>query len=241
MRKLKAILVVFVFMICITLVSSASIPPQEQDVDALLYQTCINSTYANITSVTLGSDQLIGNMIMTETFNDYYTYNFSNTSNLGTYIATTICDENGVMTIASYDFDITPNGEELSTGKGIIQFGMIFLLSIFLLLSIFGIFKIENYIGRFVFYWISHVLVIIISFISWQMSNDFLTGVSMIAGFFKITFYVSITAMFPMVLLSMAWIFYIHLMNDDIKKMMERGIPEAEAYDRVKSKRGSKR
>jgi len=62
-----------------------------------------------------------------------------------------------------------------------------------------------------------------------------------LAGVWKVMFYVSITAVFPMILLSIAWMFYIHTMNDDIKKMMDRGMDEDEAYSRSKSNRRNRK
>lgn len=203
-----------------------------------LIQTCGSCTYNNITSlVSPNSTTLLSEVEMIKSGTEY-TYSFCNTSMEGTYIVNGVGDLDGTNTVWAYDFVI---GKELTFGKAILNFGFIFVLVIFLVISIIGIFKIENYVGRFVLYWISHILVIAISFMIWSGADKFLSASPFVVGFFRIIFYFVMIGAFPMMILSLAWIFHIHLVNDDIKKMMERGIDEDEAYDRAIKKRGRRR
>jgi hypothetical protein len=97
--------------------------------------------------------------------------------------------------------------------------------------SIIAIFKIDHFIGKFVFYWISHLTIVLLAFSVWQIADGYLffTG---IAGIFKIFFYVTITAIFPMVLVSVVWVFWIATVTDEIKQMIDKGVSPEEAYSR---------
>ena len=239
---MKFKLFIFVFILCLSLTfvnaTESSIGTFQKDENITLIQLCGDCTYITITSV-LSPDftELISNINMSKDGTEFsYLLDGGNTSDLGTYTVNGVGDLRGNSEIWVYTFDITPNGEELSTTKIIIQVGLLFFLLVFFFFSLIGIFKVDNYVGRFTLYWICHVLLISITFISWQMASDFLTGTPMIAGMFKIVFYFFMIGAFPMVLLSLSWIFYIHTMNDDIKNLMERGMDEGEAYDRSRRK-----
>jgi len=210
----------------------------KQNTNIELLQSCSNCSYINISSVIYpNSTQCLSMVEMTKTGTQYnYTSNCSNA--LGNYIVNGFGDVDGTTTVWAYDYLITPNGEESDISKALIQFGLLAFLILFLVISIIGIFNVDNYIGRFALYWVSHVLIIAITFISWQMSNDYLTGTPMITGIFKIGFYFFMISAFPMVILSLAWIFYIHTMNDTIKGFMNRGMDEDEAYSRAGGKKG---
>lgn len=159
-----------------------------------------------------------------------------NFSNRGNYDYKVVC-EDGEAGIVSASFTVNKYGEELTQSTTNLFYFGIFILFAFLIISLFGIFNIDNYIGKFVLYWVCHVLFIIIVFSVWQFIDGYAISTTTTIGIFKILFYVSITAMFPMILLSVAWIFYIHTMNDIIKGMMERGMDEETATKKAKEKK----
>jgi hypothetical protein len=239
MNKKLFILIIGFFLISFICAVETELGTFKAGDDILLLQLCSNCTYNNITFVTApNSSELISNVIMTKDETKFtYSLDKNYTTESGIYIVNGIGDLNGVQTIWRYTFEVTPNGEAPSSSKVIIQIGLLTFLILLFIFSLIGLFKFEDYKGRFVLYWICHILVIATTFISWQMSNDYLTGTPMIAGMFKIFFYISMIGSFPMIILSLSWIFYIHTVNDDIKKMMERGMDEGEAYDRARSKK----
>ena len=63
-----------------------------------------------------------------------------------------------------------------------------------------------------------------------NMAENFLAGYPFIIGFFKIAWWFIFVAVFPMFILSMVWIFYIHTMNDHIKKIIKMGEDPATAF-----------
>lgn len=206
-----------------------------------LIQLCGDCTYNNITSIQYPNEtKVILDVRMTQRGTEFnYTYCFPDLN--GRYNINGFGDLSGDDTVWAYTLLLTPNGDEPTTAKLLLQFGLIFILTIFLVFAIVGIFNLENYIARFTLYWVAHILLIAISFMAWNGSLNLLTSASFIIGFFKILFYFSIISAFPMIILSLAWIFYTHLMNDEIKRLMGKGFDEDEAFSRAKSKFGRKK
>ena len=154
-----------------------------------------------------------------------------------TYALTIICNNSYMGGYKTAFFEANPYGSELTEAESTnFNWGMMFLM-IFFAISFIGIFKIEHPAGKLACYWFSHLIFIIGTFSVWQFNHGHTLEYSGLAGAFKILFYVSTIAVFPMILLSIAWLFYIHTMNDDIKQMMKRGMDKDEAYSRAKEKK----
>ncbi len=134
-------------------------------------------------------------------------------------------------------FEITESGVEVTEGRSILVMGLLGLLVFFLFLSLYSLFSIEDYKGKFALYWVSHVLLIIVSFVAWQTGVEGLLSGFALTGTFRIMFWVSTVAVFPMLLLSIAWIIYIHTVNDHMKKLMEKGEDPERAFSMAKKKR----
>jgi hypothetical protein len=115
--------------------------------------------------------------------------------------------------------------------------GVLFLLLTFLIISVIGIFQVENYMGKFALYWVSHLLIVVWTFSVWQITNGFLIGFVGLAGIFKVLFYVLTIAIFPMIILSIAWIVYIHLFNEHFQKLVDKGEDPETAFTITKKKR----
>ena len=232
MKKQILIGLVLIFLIGIVSAQQDSLGVYQVDECINLIQLCETCSNVTITSVlSPNSTVYVIDINMTKRGSEY-NYSFCNTSELGRYFVNGVGDD-GEGGVWVYYLDVTPNGETLSISKGIIQIGALISFVIFFLIALKGLFVIEDYKGRFAIYWVCHVLAIAISFISWQMANDYLTGVPFIAGMFKIIFYFIFIGAFPMVIMSLVWIFYIHLMNKHIRSMMGKGMDEDEAFERT--------
>lgn len=230
-----AILILCSFVI-ISLIGAQEYDPHKINVDLQFSFSDNLASSCNVTTMNKpNGEQTVLNLPMTKPSQNTFLINISqgNFSETGIYCFNIVCDD-GYGNVCR---NVTPNGEKPEISKGIIQIVLTIIIFIFLIFSIFGIFIIENYIGRFALYWISHILIIAGSFIAWNMASNFLTGTPFISGFFRLVFFFFMISAFPMVILSLAWIFYIHTMNDDIKKMMDRGMDEGEAYNRARRKR----
>lgn len=235
-KKILLILILGMFLVSFT--CAVSIGTFKQSEDVQLYQTCDDCTYCNFTIIKYpNSSEIITDVETTKRATYfYYDLNGANTSDLGEYTYCYECGDGTNKATGCINFEITGNGKELTDGIATnFNFSMAFLL-VFFFLSLIGIFKFENPTGKLACYWVAHVLFVVGTFSVWQFNGGYAIAYTGLAGIFKVLFYVSIIAMFPMVLLSLAWIFYIHVMNDTIKGFMERGMDEQEAHKRAKEK-----
>lgn len=203
-----------------------------QGEDVELTQNCKDSTYANITKIQSASTSEIllqGQILMTKNGDDYnYTTNISDER--GRYLVYGHCDEDGEKVNWRYDYFI---GEELNQGTSTF-YGILFLiLGIFLVMSIIGLFSIENANGKLAFYWLSHILLVAILFLAWDLSAEFLAEPNFIIGFFRILFWVALIAVLPMIFLSFFWIIKVHLLNKEVQRLMDRGFDPDEAYSKA--------
>lgn len=243
---MKYKLTLLLFALLFVSMVSASMPTLgvfQYNEDIELRQTCaINASFCdncNISSIDYPNGiPAIQNVQMTKRVGDFnYTLNSSYTGQLGQYRVNGYCRvEPDVMKNWVYYFDVTPNGEEPNQAKTLFYVVSLCILVVFLLLSLTGLFKFEDYKGRFALYWTSHLLVVAITFTAWDMCGEFLTGTPFITGMFKILFYFSIIAIFPMVILSLAWIFYTHTVTEEISRLMQGGMDVETAFKRSKMK-----
>ena len=155
----------------------------------------------------------------------------------GDYGLMILCNNSNMYGLKTTFFGSNHYGEGLTTAiEGSHNNSMWFLMILFVL-SLVGLFKFENPSGKLACYFSTHLLFIIGTFAEWQFLHGYALSSIANEGIFKVLFYVSITAFFPMVMLAIVWMFYIHTMNDDIKGMMDRGMDEDEAYKRAKEKK----
>jgi len=153
----------------------------------------------------------------------YYSYGVNCQNDLGGALAGT--------------FEVTESGLNITPGRSILLVGLLAILVFMSFLSLYGVFKIENPPGKFALYWTTHLLVLIVCFVGWQFGVEGLLDGTGIVQVFRILFYVLTVAVFPMLILSIAWVFYIHTMNDDIRRMMEKGMSPEEAYKKSINRR----
>lgn len=163
-----------------------------------------------------------------------------NFSDVGSYGYVFECNSTALEIAGSVDIGLEANnyGVALTEAENDLFKGGIFLLVVFLIGSLVCVYKFENYIAKFVFYWTSHLFIILITFSVWQFTEGFAIGFVGIAGIFKILFYVFTIAVVPMIFLSMAWIFYIHAFNEHFQKLVDKGYDTERAFAMAKKKRG---
>lgn len=109
-----------------------------------LIQICGNCTYNNITSIMLpNSTSITTQVAMTKVLTEY-NYTYCSTSQLGTYIVNGFGNENGIVSVWSYDFNITSTGNDKDLYLPLILgiTAMIFLISgIFIKNAFLGLFS----------------------------------------------------------------------------------------------------
>lgn len=154
----------------------------------------------------------------------------------GEYEFTLVCTDAGETNDKTLTFWITPNGEMPSTAKGIIYIGLFSIFVLFLILSIIWAGKVEHIAMKWALYLLAYLLFIGITFIAWNLSIDYLTSSLFMISFFRILWYFSVVALFPLLLISFIYMLWMIRKIDAIENMLERGMPIDEAYERqVKS------
>ena len=209
--KIKEVKNIFVFLllgtILISLVSASTLGTIKQGDCIDLYQSCSDCTYVNLTTIKYPNATIdVMNVAMTKSNTDY-NYTFCFTNNTGEYFYTTKGDKGGVVSLEAISFEVTPTGFLPNIARGIMGIGLLFLLILFFIFSLVGLFKIEDYKSKFALYWVCHVLIVGITFIAWNMAIENLMNENAIAGIFKVLFYFSIFSVLTMIILSGAWIF----------------------------------
>ena len=198
-------------------------------------QICNDATYITISTIQYPNRAVeVINTNMTSTGSGAFQYNFTDLV-VGRYDVTGISD-GCTQTFATY-FDITPTGFSPNIARGIMGIGLLLILIIFFIFSLVGLFVIEDYKGKFALYWVCHILIVGITFIAWHMAIENLRNGNAIAGIFKVFFYVSTISVFPMVILSLAWIIYIHTFNEHFQRLIDKGEDTETAFRMASKKR----
>ena len=129
-------------------------------------------------------------------------------------------------------------GEELhESDTHMFNSSMMFLMILFII-SLVVCFKSESYLVKFATYWICHVFFVVGTFSVWQFTSNYAMAFVGLSGVWKILFYVSTIAVFPMLILSLAWIFYIHTFNEHFEKLIDKGVSTEEAFKMANKKSG---
>ena len=79
-----------------------------------LIQTCSNCTEVNITNLVYPNSSIALNDVTMTKVGTAYNYTYCGTSIVGTYFVSGTGDLDGLDTVWTYTFEITPNGESLS-------------------------------------------------------------------------------------------------------------------------------
>ncbi len=127
---------------------------------------------------------------------------------------------------------VSNTGKNVSQAQSYLLIGLLGILVLFLFGSIYGLIIVDDYKGKFALFWTAYLLMVVISFSGWQIGLEGVLGGTALSGIFRILFWVFIVALFPLVLGSVALIMYIHVMNDDFRRMMEKGMSPEEAHQR---------
>lgn len=167
-----------------------------------------------------------------------YVVSADNFTRNGEYSYLITCNATNIGGFLSSGFEVTQTGFQLKEAEDdLFKFGVGVLL-LFLFAALIGLYKIENYIAKFTLYWTSHLLIILITFSLWTFTDVYALGYGGVAGIFKILFFFFIIAAFPMIILSIAWIVYIHAFNEHFQKLIDKGEDPETAFAMSKKKRG---
>lgn len=123
-------------------------------------------------------------------------------------------------------------GDQITTGGAILNIGLLIVLTIFFIACIIGL-KFSNKlwasIGLLGF---AYLILMTIFFVAWAITDNFLETDTFLEGFFSIGFYVLTIAFFPFIFGLIIWGIYMMITIKEIRTMIDKGIPEEEAYER---------
>lgn len=240
MKKLILFLLVGVFLISFASAQIQSLGTFKLEQDINLIQTCDNCTFNNITSVLYpNSTQTIGESEMTKTGTIYnFTLSSDRVTEIGTYIVNGFGDLDGIDTVWSYTFKITPNGQDFTTGKAISYIGFIVILLFTFLLTIWGasqvrwkhlrsdegkILTINNfrYIRVFLFTMAYFELMFLFG-----LSNKFFreANIEGFTEFFNFIYQLFLNLMYPLMIFLMIVVFIIWINNRNLSKRLNLGL-----------------
>jgi len=232
--QLKKLLILLLFIVVISSVDATveTLGTFEQGECLDLLQVGYGLTTCNITSVTYpNSTGAIGEVAMTKLGTEY-SYNFCLTDPLGTYIVNGFCSNGTETVVWAYDFDVTPNGEIMTVGKALINIGLLSILIIFFIACIMFFIHGKNLLSKVSTIGLGYLLLIAITFISWNMASDFLSSVPFVPAMFRILFFVLMAGLFPLLLGGFAWYFFMLWKIKEIQDLMNKGMSMDEAERR---------
>jgi len=170
-----------------------------------------------------------------------YPLTSNQTSALGEYEMPVTCCDGGDCGVRHLTYTVTPNGEIASTGKGILYIGILTILFIFFILCIYSGMQVEHIALKSFLWLFGYILFIGVTFIAWNLAIDYLTSSPFLIVVFKWVFYFFLVAFFPTLLFAVIYTLYMMTQIDAIKNMIDRGMPQDEAYERVVRSGFSKR
>jgi hypothetical protein len=204
-----------------------------------LLQTCDNGitlcSQCVISSVKYpNSSILISNVDMIKRTSDFY-YSI-NVSTTGNYVVDGWCTDGEIQNTFHYNLEVTPNGEVATIGKAVLYIGLLSVLLLFFVVSIFFFMKSSNLLARVGSFGFSYVILTVIFFVGWNMANDFLTSAPVISDFLRVMFFVFMIGAFPMLIGAFAWYLIMLFKIKEIERLMTKGIGFEEAERRQGSK-----
>ena len=241
-KQFNIILIAMIFLMVIIPMASAqtSLGTFAQNLSVSLIQTCDNSTYSNITRILFPNSTFIINSQtnMTKAGDNYnYILGYNWTQDTGNYLVYGVCDENDAYTSWQYDFTITPNGEEATIGTAVFYIGIFLVLIFFFAICIYAFVNFDNLLARVAMIGLGYLLLMAVTFIGWNMAQDFLTSSPFLIEMMRILFWIMVVGFFPLIIGGFAWYVLLLFKIKEINNLMEHGMSVNDAEDRVGRRR----
>lgn len=129
-------------------------------------------------------------------------------------------------------FFATPNGFITDTGRSLIDVGLLLMLIVFIVIAMYIFVRFDNLLVRVGMFGLTYLLLIAITFISWNMANDFLFSAPFITDMFRILFIVLVVGAFPLLIGAFVWYLIMLFKIKEIERLMTKGFSEDEARRR---------
>ena len=122
------------------------------------------------------------------------------------------------------------------TGEAIVYGGLNLILLVFLAGCFLVFLKFDNLLTRVGSFGMGYLLLIALSFVAWQMANDFVTSTFLIA-MFRIIYLVLVIGFFPLLIAGFAIYVILIFKIKEIERLMSKGMDYDEAERRIGGKR----
>lgn len=159
-----------------------------------------------------------------------------NITGIGSYAYIIQCNGTGVGCGDKGYFLVTNSGYDATTGRAVIDVGLLLILVMFFIGAFYLLVASENLLVKVSSLGIGYLFLIAISFIAWNMALDFLLSAPFISSIFRIIFIVLIVGLFPLIIGAFAWYFYMLFKIKEIQNMMDKGF----SFDEAKRRTGRK-
>lgn len=176
--------------------------------------------------------------VMAKVLNNRHTIAITsgNFSDLGLHSFFIWCNSSSFGGEVNGVFQVTPNGEEATTGKAVFYIGLLFVLLFFLGISIFFFSDTDNLLTKVGSLGIAYLLLIAVTFIAWNMAKDFLTSSPFLISMLNTLFIILIIGAFPLLIGMFAWYVIMLFQIKEIHRLMDKGL----SYDEAKRRQGEK-
>jgi len=236
MKKIMMLFLLGIFLLTTVSAEVETVPFNETV--SLRYTCTLNnaipsaSTEYNITISYPNGTSFIDNKATTPLGNGAFSYS-TLFNPVGLYKVQMFCYDDTYSYSSEGWYDVTPNGEQATVGTSILYIGLIFILVIFLAGGVTIFMKTDNLLAKVGMLGISYLLLMAVSFISWQMAIDFLTSTPFLISMLRIIFFVLIAGLFPLVIGSFAWYFLMVFKIKEIENLMTKGFSFEDAERRT--------
>lgn len=174
------------------------------------------------------------------TINHNFDYAFDvaggNFTDRGMYQAKFQCNDSIYGGGTEIEFGVNDYGEELTPAITSSHNQSMWFLMILFGLCVGGIIGFKNLIGKWACYMVAHLLFIIGTFAEWQFLQGYAMGYIVNAGIFKTLFYFSISAFFPIIIISIAGMIIYFATEKRVMNLIDHGMDEGEARNRQRRK-----
>ena len=129
----KKVILMFLFLVSITLTSAVTLQPEAIDKDLRIYQECNNCTYCNFTRVIYGGEIIVKNVSATKDGSHFdFIVGAGNLTERDTLTYCYICGNDVESVTGCNDIPLTYNGHELT-----VQTAVLYIMFIVLLIGLF--------------------------------------------------------------------------------------------------------
>lgn len=236
------LIIILVFLSIITSSIATDEIVYEQNTNITLYQVCDTCSYVNLESIIYPSGNVVYlNSSMTKEGYSY-TYNFSNTSELGQYFYFVCGDKNDDITCETLSFLVSNSGENTTSEGGAFYIALIFIFVVFFIVSLIFAFNLDgenqftmgekgdpifemnfNKYIKLGLYLLSYFFFWILTWTSWEISKSFLLS-SKLFGLLKSIFIIETILLFPIILFVIVIGTMKIIADSELMKLTKRGL-----------------